>query len=49
MKNLINDYIPMTDDGRNLKRNILVEIERRFYDIELYQILAISTILDPRF
>lgn len=34
----------MTDDGKNLKRNILIEIERRFHDIELYQILAISNI-----
>jgi len=49
MKNVINDYIPMTDYGRNFKINILLEIDRRFNDIERYQILAISTILDPRF
>lgn len=49
MKNVINNYIPVTDDSENLKRNILVEIERRFQDIERHQILAISTILDPRF
>lgn len=49
MKNVINDYIPITDDSKNFKQNILLEIERRFYDIERYQILAISTILDPRF
>lgn len=49
MKNVINDYIPMTDYGTNLKKNILLEIERRFSDIERYQIFAVSTILDPRF
>lgn len=49
MKNVINDYIPMTNDGKNFKQNILLEIERRFHDIEKYQILAISTLLDPRF
>lgn len=49
MKNIINDYIPMTVDGENFKKKILLQIERKFQNIERYQILAISTILDPRF
>ena len=32
-----------------MKQYILLEIERRFCDIERFQILAVSTILDPRF
>lgn len=49
MKNVIHDYIPLTDDGINLKQNILSKTDRRFHDIERYRILAVSTILDPRF
>lgn len=49
MTKTINDYIPITNNGASLKQNILLEIERRFCDIERRQILAISTILDPRF
>lgn len=49
MKNVIKEYIPIIDDGKNLKQNILLEIENRFHDIERYKVLAISKILDPRF
>lgn len=49
MTKVINDCIPITDYGINLKKNILLEIERRFHNIERYQILTVSTILDPRF
>lgn len=49
MTKVINDCIPITDYGVNLKKNILLEIEQRFHNIERYQILTVSTILDPRF
>lgn len=49
MINAINNCIPKTDHGLNLKNNILLEIEERFHNIESYQILTIATILDPRF
>lgn len=49
MTKTINDFIPSTDHGASLKQSILLEIERSFSNIEHYQILTISTILDPRF
>lgn len=49
MTKVINDCIPLTNYGINLKECILLEIERRFRDIERIQILTIATILDPRF
>lgn len=49
MKKSIKNRVPTTDHGVDFKRNILLEIERRFNDIERYNILAISTLLDPRF
>jgi len=49
MTNAINVCIPITDHGLNFKKNILLEIETRFNNIENSQMLAIATILDPRF
>lgn len=48
-KYAINDCIPTTDHGLNFKKNILLEIEKRFDNIENYQMLTIATILDPRY
>lgn len=49
MEATIKNYTPITVEGKAFKDNILSEIQRRFRDIESYQIFAVSTILDPRF
>lgn len=49
MESKIKNCIPLTVEGNLLKTNILSEIHQRFKDIESYQILAISTLLDPRY
>ncbi|XP_011859968.1 PREDICTED: zinc finger BED domain-containing protein 4-like [Vollenhovia emeryi] len=49
MTKAIHDYISTTKEGIILKKNILSESERRFHKIEQNRILAVSTILDPRF
>lgn len=45
----IQKCIPQTVEGTALKEAILLQVRRRFKDVELYQTLAIATILDPRF
>lgn len=49
MDTTIQKYIPQTVEDTALKEAILLQVGRRFKDVELYQILAIATILDPRF
>lgn len=39
----------LTDHGFTFQKNILLEIEKRFGNVESYEILTIATILDPRF
>ncbi|XP_063931157.1 zinc finger BED domain-containing protein 4-like [Zophobas morio] len=45
----LNTLLPMTSEGILLKHNIIKEMEKRFSKIEEVKLLAISTILDPRF
>lgn len=49
MESKIKKCIPLTAEGNVFKHNILSEIQRRFKEIESYQILAVSTLLDPRY
>lgn len=48
MEATIKNCVAITVGGNEFK-NILSEIQRRFKEIESYQILAVSTILDPRY
>ncbi|KAJ3661761.1 hypothetical protein Zmor_006146 [Zophobas morio] len=45
----LNTLLPITSEGVLLKHNIIKEMEKRFSKIEEVKLLAISTILDPRF
>ncbi|CAD6207861.1 GSCOCG00010249001-RA-CDS [Cotesia congregata] len=49
MKNTIRQRVPTTSIGAEFKEAIIYQIEKRFNDIESFEILCISTILDPRF
>jgi len=49
MKGTVKNCITSTNEGKLFKNNILFQIERRFNNIESQQILAMSTILDPRY
>lgn len=45
----LNNFIPTIEPVINLKNNILAQMEKRFQNVELVKICAISTILDPRY
>lgn len=49
MEGIIRKCVALTIKGNAFRDNILSEIQRRFKEIESYKILAISTILDPRY
>ncbi|XP_071653434.1 E3 SUMO-protein ligase ZBED1-like [Temnothorax longispinosus] len=49
METTIKNCIPITVEGKAFKDSILSEVQRRFEEIESYQILAVLTILDPRY
>ena len=49
MNAAIRIRIPCTTIGRQFKENLMTESYRRFKDYESHELLAISTILDPRF
>lgn len=40
---------PESDLGKDLKQKLIIELQKRFSDIESNQILSIATIVDPRF
>ncbi|XP_011859762.1 PREDICTED: zinc finger BED domain-containing protein 1-like [Vollenhovia emeryi] len=49
MEGTIKNCVALTVEGNTFRDNILSEVQRRFKDIELYKLLAVSTILDPRY
>jgi len=49
VKKNLQDFTPLTDVGEKTKTLILQNIKKRFGSIEHVNILAICTILDPRF
>ncbi|XP_036148827.1 zinc finger BED domain-containing protein 1-like [Monomorium pharaonis] len=49
MEATIKNCITKTLEGNAFKDSILFEIQRRFKEIESYQIFAVLTILDPRY
>lgn len=49
MEGTIRNCVALTVEGNKFRDNILCEIQQRFKDIESHKILAVSTILDPRF
>lgn len=49
MESAIQNCLVSTVEGKSFKNNMLSQIERRFNDIESHRILAVSTILDPRY
>ncbi|XP_066593217.1 uncharacterized protein [Prorops nasuta] len=49
LKVALIEAVPETETGKQMKELLLDEFNSRFYDIEDTMILALSTILDPRF
>ncbi|XP_066587634.1 E3 SUMO-protein ligase ZBED1-like [Prorops nasuta] len=49
LKVALIEAVPETETGKQMKELLLEEFNSRFYDIEDTMILALSTILDPRF
>ncbi|XP_011883972.1 PREDICTED: zinc finger BED domain-containing protein 1-like [Vollenhovia emeryi] len=49
MENMLNHCIPVTKVGENMKLRIISKVQEKFKGIETCELLAMSTILDPRF
>lgn len=49
LTNKINEISAMVEIGKQLRRSLQKEMEKRFEEIENASILAISTLLDPRY
>lgn len=49
MEGTIKNCVALTIEGNKFRDNILFEVQRRFKAIESNKILAVSTILDPRY
>ncbi|CAH1965692.1 unnamed protein product [Acanthoscelides obtectus] len=45
----INETSAVLEIGKELKKSLLKQMEKRFGDIENVEILAVSTLLDPHF
>ncbi|XP_071574686.1 E3 SUMO-protein ligase ZBED1-like [Temnothorax nylanderi] len=48
MEIALNNCKPVTKIGQNMKSKIIAKVEDKFKEIEMCELLAISTILDPR-
>lgn len=48
-KNLESHIISVTNEGKMLQQRLKIEFYQRFHDVEKETLLAICTILDPRF